>query len=42
MKALTIIEAVLAAAVICGVIACLRAADEDEFEEWSEDDDIGK
>lgn len=42
MKAFLIIGVILAAAVICGVIACLCAADEDEFEEWSEDDDIGK
>ena len=38
MKALTIIEAVLAAMIVCGVAVCLCAADEDDFEEWEDKD----
>lgn len=38
MKAILIIGIILAA-IVCGVVVCLCAADEDDFEEWSEDDE---
>lgn len=34
-----IIEIILAAMIVCGVAVCLCAADGDDFEEWSEDDE---
>ena len=34
-----IIEIILAAMIVCGVAVCLCAADEDDFGEWSEDDE---
>ena len=34
-----IIGIILAAMIVCGVAVCLCAADEDDFEEWSEDDE---
>lgn len=39
MKAILIIGIILAAMIVCGVAVCLCAADEDDFEEWSEDDE---
>ena len=39
MKAILIIGIILAAMIIGGVAVCLCAADEDDFEEWSEDDE---
>ena len=43
MKTLTIIEAVLAAGLICAVVMSLRGGrDTEDIDEWSEDDDIGK
>ena len=34
-----IIGIILAAMIICGVAVCLCADDEDDFGEWSEDDE---
>ena len=34
-----IIEIIIVAMIVCGVAVCLCAADEDDFEEWSEDDE---
>lgn len=39
MKAILIIGIILAAMIVCGVAVCLCAADEDDFEEWSDDDE---
>ena len=39
MKAILIIGIILAAMIVCGVAVCLCAADEGDFEEWSEDDE---
>ncbi len=39
MKTILIIAAILAAFIIAGVIVCLCAADINDFEEWSEDND---
>ena len=39
MKAILIIGIILAAMIVCGVAVCLCAADEDDFEEWSEGDE---
>lgn len=39
MKAILIIGIILAAMIVCGVAVCLCAADIDDFEEWSEDND---
>ena len=41
MKAILIIGIILAAMIVCGVAVCLCAADGDDFEEWSEDDENG-
>jgi hypothetical protein len=39
MKAILIIGIILAAMIVCGVAVCLCAADEDDLQEWSEDDE---
>lgn len=39
MKTILIIAAILAAMIVCGVAVCLCAADEDDFVDWSEDDE---
>jgi hypothetical protein len=39
VKTILIIAAILAAFIIAGVIVCLCAADINDFEEWSEDDE---
>ena len=39
MKTILIIAAILAAFIIAGVIVCLCAADINDFEEWSADND---
>ena len=39
MKAVLIIAVILALMIVCGIIVCLCAADEDELEDWSEDDE---
>lgn len=39
MKAILIIGIILALMIVGGIIVCLCAADEDDFGEWSEDDE---
>ena len=39
MKAILIIAVILTLMIVGGIIVCLCAADEVDFEEWSEDDE---
>ena len=39
MKAIIIVYVIAALLIVCGVAVCLCAADEGDFEEWSEDDE---